>query len=145
MHRNDWSKARLIRLQKAGKIRGWKETKPKKHAQRKELESLQPGGRQKKWITDELQAWCNNRGLQLVTEYKFAKPRQFRFDWAIPGKMIAFEYEGLMSRKSRHTTVAGYTRDTTKYNIAQARGWKVYRYTAKTYKNLNADLNNESQ
>lgn len=70
----------------------------------------------------------------------YAKPRMFRFDFAIVDKMIAIEYEGINGGKSRHTTLTGYTKDTEKYNLAQQLGWKVYRYTALNYKDFNLTI-----
>lgn len=74
------------------------------------------------------------------TEYKFDEVRKFRFDWAIPELMIAIEYEGVFSAKSRHTTVAGFSEDCRKYNLAIANGWRVLRYTALNYLELYTDL-----
>ena len=78
--------------------------------------------------------------VEFVEEYKFHAKRKFRFDFAIPDKKIGIEYEGLMSEKSRHTTVIGYSKDTEKYNLAAADGWRVLRYTALTYGKLLEDL-----
>lgn len=75
-----------------------------------------------------------------VEELVFDSIRRFRFDWAIPDLKIAIEYEGIFSKKSRHTTISGYTEDCEKYNLAIANGWKVLRYTAKNYTNLEKDL-----
>lgn len=75
-----------------------------------------------------------------VEELQFHDVRQFRFDWAIPQWKLAIEYEGIMGKKSRHTTIGGYTRDAEKYNLAQLEGWKVLRYTAKNYQQLSEDL-----
>lgn len=75
-----------------------------------------------------------------VEEHKFHPTRRFLFDWAIPERKIAIEYEGLMSAKSRHTTIKGYSKDTEKYNEAAKMGWVVLRYTALTYKNIREDL-----
>lgn len=75
-----------------------------------------------------------------VEELRFHDQRKFRFDWAIPSLKIAIEYEGTVSEKSRHTTIKGYSNDTTKYNLATINGWRVLRYTALTYKNLPTDL-----
>lgn len=72
-------------------------------------------------------------GVQYVQEHKFSKDRKFRFDFAIPEKKIAIEFEGIMSAKSRHTSKIGYSKDTEKYNLAAAEGWKVFRYTILTY------------
>lgn len=75
-----------------------------------------------------------------VEEFQFHPIRKFRFDWAIPSIKIAIEYEGLMSEKSGHTTISGYTKDCEKYNLACVCGWKVLRYTAKNYTNIENDL-----
>jgi len=78
--------------------------------------------------------------LTPVLEYRFAPPRRFKFDMAFPELMIAIEYEGLNSAKSRHTTFTGYTNDCSKYNLATLKGWRVLRYTAKNYKEVCHDL-----
>lgn len=78
--------------------------------------------------------------VDFVTEHKFLENRKFRFDIAIPEKKIAIEYEGLMSAKSRHTTLTGYSNDTIKYNLAVLNGWKVLRYTQLTYQTFLWDI-----
>ena len=75
-----------------------------------------------------------------VTELVFCNARKFRFDWAITSLKIAIEYEGIISTKSRHTTISGYSKDIEKYNLAITIGWRVLRYTAKNYKDLETDL-----
>lgn len=75
-----------------------------------------------------------------VEELQFHDERKFRFDWAIPSLKIGIEYEGVISRKSRHTTLKGYSEDTRKYNLATINGWTVLRYTALTYKEISNDL-----
>lgn len=81
-------------------------------------------------------------GLKLVyvKELQFAPPRKFRFDFAIPELKIAIEYEGLMSEKSVHTTIDGFTSNCEKYNLAQIMGWKVLRYTALNFGDVLKDL-----
>ena len=74
------------------------------------------------------------------TEYKFSKERKFRFDWFIPDFNLALEYEGIMSEKSRHTTVTGYTGDINKYNLALTLGFLVLRYNALNYQNAYKDI-----
>lgn len=96
---------------------------------------------EKNWMGWNLLAWCNEKGLQLHEEYKFENTRRWRFDWAIPALMIAVEYEGLFSEKSRHTTPNGFTGDSNKYNHAQMKGWKVLRFTALNYNTLITQLN----
>tara|TARA_R100000789_G_scaffold100595_1_gene111981 strand:+ start:3611 stop:4036 length:426 start_codon:yes stop_codon:yes gene_type:complete len=77
---------------------------------------------------------------EYVTELVFHPDRKFRFDWAIPSLKIAIEYEGVISKKSRHTTMKGYSTDCEKYNLALVSGWKVLRDTAMNYQNLSEDL-----
>ena len=70
-------------------------------------------------------------GEKWKSEVYFAKPsRKFHFDYAIEHLKIAIEYEGIISDKSRHTNIVGYTRDTEKYNLAANMGWVVLRFTA---------------
>lgn len=73
-------------------------------------------------------------------EYQFTKKRKFRFDWFIPCLNLAIEYEGIMSSKSRHTTVSGYTGDLNKYNLALTMGFIVLRYNALNYQNAYSDV-----
>lgn len=74
------------------------------------------------------------------TEFKFDDKRKFRFDWYIPELRLAIEYEGIISEKSRHTTIAGYTKDLVKYNLALISGFKVLRYNALNYKQSYEDI-----
>lgn len=91
----------------------------------------------------EMELMIKLLGIEYVKEKKFHPDRRWKFDFAIPSKMIAIEYEGLMSDKSRHTSITGFSKDSEKYNKAQQLGWKVFRYTALTYKNLVTDLRTE--
>lgn len=80
-------------------------------------------------------------GLPLPeTEYRFHPKRRWRFDYAWPEHKVAVEYEGLVSQKSRHITLTGYTRDCEKYSRAAVMGWKVIRYTVMTPEDTLADL-----
>jgi hypothetical protein len=79
-------------------------------------------------------------GIEYVTEHRFHEMRKFRFDIAILDIKVGIEYEGLMSEKSRHTTIEGFTMDCIKYNLAQLNGWKVLRYTAKNYRDFGSDI-----
>jgi hypothetical protein len=99
--------------------------------------------KEKQSIQRWLQQYADENNYTLLSEYTFAKPeRKFRFDWAIKEIKVAWEYEGIFSKKSRHTTFAGYTTDAEKYNLAQNLGWQVFRYTAINYLNLKVDLLN---
>jgi very-short-patch-repair endonuclease len=140
-----WTKHDIEKMQAAGKIRGFIE-----HPKRKdkicpkngaELCKQKKASKEKAWIDKNLWAWCIENGFLLLKEVKFHPSRKWRFDYAIEDLQVAIEYEGLMSKKSRHTTISGFTGDTEKYNEAQSRGWKVLRYTAINYKELITDLN----
>jgi hypothetical protein len=67
--------------------------------------------------------------LDVKKEFRGIAKRQFRFDYAITKLKIAIEYEGIMSKKSRHTTPKGFTTDCDKYNLAAVNGWVVLRFT----------------
>jgi hypothetical protein len=88
--------------------------------------------------------FCKGKGWQVECEYKFHKIRKWRIDFCLFDKKVkpvaAFEYEGIFSKKSRHTTVKGFTGDTDKYNEIQKTGMKLFRYTALNYKQLESDL-----
>ena len=72
-------------------------------------------------------------GLPFIREYYFARPRKWRFDFAIPDEKIALECEGLVfnesMRKGRHQTPIGVAGDCEKYNTAAASGWRLFRCT----------------
>ncbi len=78
--------------------------------------------------------------IDFVEEHKFHPTRKWRFDFAIPEKMIGIEYEGLFSKKSGHTTIDGFLSDVEKYNEAVKLGWKILRYTVKSYKRVIEDI-----
>lgn len=79
-------------------------------------------------------------GIPYECEYRFHEYRKFRFDIAIVEEKIAIEYEGIFSKKSRHTSVKGYSVDADKYNLAQQLGWKVFRYTALNYDRFKEEI-----
>ncbi|MCC7514516.1 MAG: hypothetical protein IT212_07470 [Bacteroidia bacterium] len=89
---------------------------------------------------DHLEWVLKGMKLEYKKEFKFNEFRKFRFDFCIPDKMIAIEYEGIYSDKSRHTTVGGFANDIIKYNIATVNGWRVLRYCADNYMNIVIDL-----
>ena len=91
------------------------------------------------WMHWQLKYWCYEQKIKFEKEYKFSK-RKFRFDFALPDNKIGLEYDGLMSKKSGHTTLLGYTSDTEKLNLAAKEGWNVLRYTVLNYKNVLQDI-----
>ena len=73
--------------------------------------------------------WLKSKSVDYVLESTFHPTRKWRADIAIPSLNVLIEWEGVMSAKSRHTSVTGFTNDCEKYNAAQLLGWKVLRYT----------------
>lgn len=127
-----WSKALLQKLEKEGRIKkvDFPKEPEKKIIIPKEI------GKYKLHIMSVLK----KSGLEFEEEYKFDEVRKFRFDWAIEKYSIAIEYEGIFSEKSGHTTISGYTKDITKYNLATKLGWQILRYTADNYLEIENDL-----
>lgn len=72
----------------------------------------------------------------IKTEYKFHPTRRWRFDYYHPETKTAFEYEGIIAAKSRHTSITGYTADCDKYNAAAQMGIKVFRFTPLNYQSI---------
>jgi len=64
-----------------------------------------------------------------VSEFPFHPSRRFRFDLCWPDEKVAFEREGGVWTRGRHTRPLGYIRDIEKYNLAQLLGWLVIRAT----------------
>ena len=72
-----------------------------------------------------------------IAEHRFAKPRQWRFDWADPGLKLAIEIDGGMwmgtkgkpGKPGRHGRPVGFENDCEKHNAALDLGWRVLRFT----------------
>jgi hypothetical protein len=80
--------------------------------------------------------WCAQLGLPEPTaEHRFDSVRRFRFDWAWIEQRIAVEQEGGIWTQGRHTRGSGYASDMTKYNLAAAHGWRVFRFTPAQIRN----------
>jgi len=62
-------------------------------------------------------------------EYRFHDERKWRFDFAWPKYMIAFEAEGGTWIDGAHTRGKHFEEDCEKYNAAGVLGWRVYRFT----------------
>lgn len=132
-----WTRKHIEHLARTGKIRGFKENNP--CPKEKRLPAAKKYSPQKTFVRMYIEYYCEKRNKHLRTEYKFSK-KKYRFDWCIPEEMIAVEYNGIMSKKSRHTTVTGYSKDMTKINLAQSLGWTVYQYTPLNYEEIKNDL-----
>ena len=81
--------------------------------------------------------------IKFEREHKFSESRKFRFDFVLlPLDMkVAIEYEGIISGKSRHTSITGFTKDCEKYNLAIVEGWRVLRYTQLNFNRVVDDVN----
>lgn len=66
---------------------------------------------------------------QAVAELRFAPPRRWRFDFAMPTYHIAIEIEGGIWTDGRHSRGSGMSADMEKYNEAVSRGWRLLRFT----------------
>jgi len=78
----------------------------------------------------QLEILIRSRFPDVVAEYRFHPVRKWRFDWALVPQKIAIEFEGGVFTGGRHGRGAGLSADAVKYNVAQAMGWRVYRFTA---------------
>lgn len=92
------------------------------------------------WMGGQLAWWALTTGIMVEKEWRFHPVRKWRFDFFIPSLKIACEYEGIFSKKSRHTTQSGYCGDVEKYREAAKMDITVFRYTSKDYKNVLKDL-----
>lgn len=129
-----WSLQHIQKLEKEGKIKGFRVVGKKLTDEEKKAEKPTPEGIQ--FIKKQL----DKNHIGYVTELQFAKPRKFRFDIALPALKVAIEYEGLGYKKTGHTTSEGFTKNCEKYNMAVSMGWRLYRYTFKNYKDFENDL-----
>lgn len=108
----------------------------KKYASKPFVPKMKRSGKE----TFQIEVILVDQGIKFEKEFIFHPIRKWRFDFAILDQKVAIEYEGIISDKSRHTNIKGYTEDSNKYNEAQKLGWKVLRYTALNYTNIIEDL-----
>lgn len=81
-------------------------------------------------VATSLDRQCELAGLpKPATEYRFAAPRRWRFDYAWELPRLACEVEGGTFVQGRHSRGKGYENDCIKYAEALCRGWKVLRVT----------------
>jgi hypothetical protein len=79
--------------------------------------------------TEDICLYLDSLGEEYVLEYKFHPTRKWRFDIALPNKMIAIEIEGGTWVLGRHNNPTSFERELEKYNAAVCLGWKVLRFT----------------
>lgn len=95
-----------------------------------------------KLTKNNLAIYLEGEGYKVEPEFVFAPPRKFRADWRVSkdNKCCLVEYEGVMSKDSRHTNKMGFSKDCQKYNLAQIKGYNVFRYTVITLNDVAQDL-----
>lgn len=133
----------IQKLSESGKILGYK-VHDKNHAfpeAKLIIERKVYSNKEKQYIYDRLCEYASKHNTKVVTEFKFHPTRKFRFDFAMPELQQSYEYEGIYNEKSGHTFYTGYNKDCRKYNLATLHGWKVFRFTAKTYLDIDQILN----
>ena len=64
-----------------------------------------------------------------IPEWKFALPRQWRFDYAWPDRKVAVEVDGGTWVHGRHSRATGQEKDMEKNNAAAIAGWLVIHVT----------------
>lgn len=87
----------------------------------------------------------NKHEISFETEYRFAKPRRFRFDFFSKQINLGVEYEGLGTKEGKskmggHQTLKGFSSNCEKYNLACKKGHRLLRYTALNYDQFENDL-----
>lgn len=73
---------------------------------------------------------CDECAQGRCWQHDFRHGRQWRFDFAYPGLMIALEVEGGTHAAGRHTRGEGFEEDCEKYAEALLLGWRVLRVPA---------------
>ena len=138
------NKAQLIEWVKAGKVNGitMEELDPQRKNPGKSwpfgtivAEYKRTGSVEKDYIHNTLLDLALEFDVRLYMEYRWCE-RRWRFDWCFESVKLAIEYNGIMSDKSRHTTIKGYSGDMEKINRAQADGFKVLQYTPLNYRDV---------
>lgn len=64
-----------------------------------------------------------------VAEHQFAKPRRWRFDFAIPSRKLAIEVNGAVWTNGRHSRGSGLVKEYEKMRAAAVLGWRVFPFT----------------
>ena len=86
-------------------------------------------------LHNEFEKFMYSEGVQTWdTEYRFASPRRWRFDYAWPEFMFAVELDGIFGFDVKgnqiiggHRTVDAFLKNAEKFEKALQLGWRVYR------------------
>jgi hypothetical protein len=133
-----WTEKYIQELKDNGKIQDYRIIGTKKPANNSHNlpKNIPKRNKTKEWIALNLSVWCNVHHFTLIPEYPFCEGRKWRADFFIQELNCIIEYEGLMSAKSRHTTVTGFSGDTDKYNEVAKMGFILIRVTVINHKSL---------
>jgi very-short-patch-repair endonuclease len=71
-------------------------------------------------------------------QYRFAKPRRFRADFAWPQHKLIVEVEGGIYSMGWHQSIGGFLKDIEKYNLATLSRWYLLRFSGEDVINLTA-------
>ena len=74
--------------------------------------------------------------IDLFSEYRFAPPRRFRFDFAHIQSKTAIECQGAVWSGGRHSRGSGLVKEYEKMNLAASLGWKIFYLSTETINNL---------
>lgn len=64
--------------------------------------------------------------IDLHSEYHFAKPRRYRFDFCNIEARIAIECQGGTYSRGRHTRGSALAKEYEKLNLAAQLGWRIF-------------------
>ena len=71
--------------------------------------------------------------IDLYSEYRFASPRRFRFDFAHLSSKTAIELQGgIFDPNTRHINGAALVKEHEKLNLAALLGWRIFYVSTKT-------------
>lgn len=75
--------------------------------------------------------------IDLHSEWRFAPPRRFRFDFAHLPSKIAIELQGgIFTANTRHINGAALLKEHEKLNLAASLGWRVFYISIKTVSDI---------
>lgn len=73
--------------------------------------------------------WTHKVSPKIEREHPVCSHRDWRFDLAFPGQMVAVEVHGAVHTRGRHTRGAGFEGDRDKINTATLLGWRVLEFS----------------
>lgn len=62
-------------------------------------------------------------------EFRYAKPRRFRADFALPTYQLLVEVQGGIFSRQAHGSIKGILADIDRLNHAALNGWRMLRFT----------------